>query len=389
MGWRGEVRRDERAMSAVETEWELLHARCPGATPFGSSAWQVSWWRAYGRAAALRLVLARRDGAVGALAALHVVRRAGLPVLVPVGAGISDWSDVLADPAAGDAALDALTRALLAEPGWHAVDLPEVRPGSVAERWAARWPGAVTRTDASVCAELAAGSLDDVLAGMSASARHGVRRALRKADAAGLRAVAVDAADTAAAVRRLLELHREQWRARGGMTPEHGRERFARHLTAAVAAMVPRGQARLVEYTLPGDPGAAVVAANLLLAGPDVVGGYLFGARPDLFGRFNVMAVLMRSALEAAADGGATTVSLLRGRETYKSAWPTAPVPNVRLVLARPGRPAARAYAAAVRARAGLVGQVRTRAPGLKERLLRARDLARNPGRVRGTRTRG
>lgn len=375
-GWQVAVRRADGALDEVAQDWAQLYARCPDATPFQSPAWSTAWWRHYGRPGTLRLALAYREGRLVGLGAFHATRRLGLPVLAPVGDGLSDWTDVLVDPEHADRALDGLAAALLAEPGWQVVDLPEVRATGAALRWTDRWPGPARREAGSMCADMPARPFDDVVAAMpNSSTRQSTRRSVRKMDAAGLTEAALAPAEAAAGVRRLITLHEAQWRERGGMNPEHGRPRFARFLADAVPAMVERGQARITAYSLDGD----VVASDLTLVGPGVVGGYLYGARPELFGRFNVTAMLMRTALTTATAAGTPTFSMLRGRETYKTTWQADEAPNQRVLLGRPGRPAAAAYATARRTRTALVAAARERAPAVREGLLQARAVVRNP----------
>jgi hypothetical protein len=376
--WVVRVHRDDTAPAEIADDWDLLWSRCPTATPFQTRAWLTAWWRHYGRPGTLRLVVARFQGKLVGLGAFHAVR--GGQVLVPLGGELCDWTDVLVDPAHERRALDALTAALLSEPGWRVIDLPEVRADAVALRWAQHWRGSVRHAAGSMCADLPARPFDEVVAAIpSSSTRQSMRRSLRRMDAAGLTESPVQPGDAEAGVQRLLALHEEQWRERGGMTPEHGRPRFARFLSAAVPDMVARGQATLTDYHLDG----AVVAVNLNLIGADVVGGYLYGARPDLFGKVNVTAMLMRTALTTAVAHGASTFSMLRGRETYKSTWQASEAPNRRLLLGRPGRPEVAAYAAALRARATLADTARERAPAVRVGLLKARAWARNPALAR------
>src|SRR5687767_10524445 len=84
-GWRAGVRRDDAALDELAAEWAELYARCPGATPFQSSAWLTAWWRHYGRAGALRLAVVRRDGRLVGLGAFSATRRLGVPALLPLG----------------------------------------------------------------------------------------------------------------------------------------------------------------------------------------------------------------------------------------------------------------------------------------------------------------
>lgn len=368
------VRRDDGAFAALGAEWDALHRRCPAAGVFQSVEWLESWWRSYGRPGALRLVVVRRDGRAVAGAALTRTVRAGVPVLVPVGAGISDWSDVLVDPAVPGAAA-ALRAALLAEPGWSVLDLPEVAAGGHARELAGGWPGRCLSTPASVCSSLPAAPIEDLVGSLSSSMRADVRRALRRVDAAGVTERRVPVDELPAAVGRLLELHRRQWRARGGMTPEHGRPRFAGHLTRAVTAMADGGRAALHEYRAGGE----LVASSLLLIDAEQVGGYLYGADPGLYGRVNVTTMLTRTALREAVDRGVARFGLLRGREEYKSGWRAEPARNDRLLLVRPGDPRGLGYAVVVRAAARGRDVVRERLPAVRAAVAAARRTARNP----------
>ncbi|MDN5920532.1 MAG: GNAT family N-acetyltransferase, partial [Pseudonocardia sp.] len=170
------------------------------------------------------------------------------------------------------------------------------------------------------------------------------------------------------------------WRDRGAMTPEHGRARFLRHLAGATEGMVHNGQAALCEYTLDGD----LVASSLLVIGPESVGGYLYGADPALFGRFNVTTLMMRTAMEVAVERAVPTFSMLRGREDYKTGWRPETTRNDRLVLVRPGSVAGAGYARSVRARSWAIARVRTHAPALRSAAERVRRSARNPRLVLG-----
>src|SRR5918911_950164 len=65
---------DSRAFRALREEWAILHASCPGATPFTSWEWLYSWWQAYGEGKRLSLLTWRTDGVLVGIAPLYVVR---------------------------------------------------------------------------------------------------------------------------------------------------------------------------------------------------------------------------------------------------------------------------------------------------------------------------
>ncbi|WP_108934008.1 GNAT family N-acetyltransferase [Streptomyces ardesiacus] len=322
---------DEAVFAALAPEWDRLYGRCAAATPFQSHAWLHSWWRSYGPPGRLRVVLARDGRELVAAAPLMLVRRP-VPALVPLGGAISDYGDVLLDDGRGPDAATALTAGLAAAARTALVDLREVRPGAAAERVYACWRGPRRRLADSLCLELPALPLDELVARLpSAKARQRVRAQLRRLDALGVksRPVLPDEADTA--VRRLLELHRLQWRGRQ-VTGEHLRPRFREHLVRAAGPMVRSGDAVVTEFRMDDE----VVAVDMTLLSRGLAGGYLYGAHPLLRERKADVAVMLLDACAGYARApGRSTLSLLRGDEPYKHRWRPDPVPNQRLLLAR------------------------------------------------------
>ncbi|MFD0905478.1 GNAT family N-acetyltransferase [Actinomadura sediminis] len=343
-GWTAEVRRDDAALTALAADLRDLYRRCPAATPFQAYEWIRPWWDEYGTPGRLRLATVRRGGRLVAAAPLALVRRAGLPVLVPLAAPQSDVTDLLLDPAHADAAAPRLARALLADPGWSALDLPEVRPGAAAHRLARHWPGRAWRTPSSICLELPDADVSGVLARLPGRAAGKTRARLRKIDRRGVTVRPVPAAEVPGAVRELLDLHVRQWHGRP-VNPEHTRDRFRRHLAAAAHGLARDGGAAVLQYHWDD----RLVAADLVLIGHRFAGAYLYGALPELRDHVDVGLMLLREALTAADGRG---LSLLRGEESYKLKWRPDPVRNERLILARTRT--APAYAALARTRAAL-----------------------------------
>ncbi|MEU5738060.1 GNAT family N-acetyltransferase [Streptomyces tendae] len=322
---------DEGVFAALAPQWRRLYGRCAAATPFQSHAWLLSWWRSYGSDGRLRLVLAREGRELVAAAPLMSVR-SPVPALVPLGGAISDYGDVLLDDERGPDAETALTAGLAALARTAPVDLREVRPGAAAERVYARWRGPRHRLADSLCLELPALPMDGLVDRLpSAKARQRVRAQLRRLDALGVKSRPVLPDEADAAVRRLLELHRLQWRGRK-VTGEHLRPRFREHLVRAVAPMVRTGDAVVTEFRMADE----VVAVDVTLLSRRLAGGYLYGAHPRLRERrADVAVMLLDACAEYARAPGRGTLSLLRGDEPYKHHWRPERVPNQRLLLAR------------------------------------------------------
>ncbi|MFK8908595.1 GNAT family N-acetyltransferase [Streptomyces sp. YS-3] len=376
-----EVCTDSGPFAGLAREWRELHGRCRTATPFQSHAWLHSWWTSYGVSGRLRVVLVRRDGRLVAAAPLMLVFRP-FRTLVPLGGAITDFTDVLLDDACAPQAARTLAAAVRKAAGGALVDLREVRPGGAAELLHAHWPGASARLADSVCLELPAAPLDDLLARLAAKPAQRVRAKLRRIDALGVAERAVAPEEVPATLDSLLTLHRLQWRGRG-VTREHVRPRFAEHLDRSVRLMVAQGDAVLTEFRLDG----TVVAADLTLQSPSLSGGYLYGAHPALREhKVDTATMLMRAWARRLDGSGHAVLSMLRGTEPYKHHWRPETVRNQRFLLARGTRATpllwwCAGYARARRRAATAVRELRARreaAPG------RRPSPARGPNSVPG-----
>jgi CelD/BcsL family acetyltransferase involved in cellulose biosynthesis len=342
--WSVETRRDESALAELGEELRDLYQRSPAATPFQAHQWLAAWWDSYGTPGRLRLILVRCDGRLVAAAALMSSRRWGFPVLLPLAEAQSDFADFLLDPAYEEDAIRNLRRALLDEPGWCALDLREVRPGSVAHAVAERWPRRTWRMPASICFEIPVTDLTELFARLSGRAAKKMRAKLRKIDASGITVEPVPAEQAAQAVHTLLDLHEQQWRDRS-INPEHTRDRFRRHLAAAMSGLIHDGQAAMFQYRQDG----RVLASNALVVGHRFLGAYLYGAAPELRTMVDISLVFMRQDLMVGLERDLPAVSFLRGEEPYKLKWRPQPVRNERLILGRSA--AAIAFAGVARAR--------------------------------------
>ncbi|MFJ4618029.1 GNAT family N-acetyltransferase [Streptomyces sp. NPDC088812] len=332
---------DEEEFAALAPVWGRLYRRCGTATPFQSHAWLHSWWLSYGRRGRLRLLLVRSGGELVAAAPLMAVR-GPLPALVPLGGAISDYGDVLVDDEHGERAVAALTEGLEAAARTALIDFREVRPGGAAERVYERWHGPRRRVSDSVCLELPAVPMDELVARLPSAKAQRVRAKLRKLTALGVERQVVRGDEVDPALRRLLDLHRLQWQGRK-VTGEHLQARFSEHLVRSVGPMVRSGDAVVTEFRLDDD----VVAVDLTLLSHRLAGGYLYGAHPRLRERkADVAVMLLDACCEHSRDGGRGTLSLLRGNEPYKHHWRPEPVVNQRLLLAR--RPTAPLMSAVV-----------------------------------------
>ncbi|MCB5182255.1 GNAT family N-acetyltransferase [Streptomyces antimicrobicus] len=363
--------RDPRQFASLEEQWNRLVRACPTATPFQSHAWLHSWWLSYGRDGRLRIVLVRRGGELVGAAPLMLVHRP-LPLLVPLGGGITDYFDVLVDREHAGQVVPALAHGLHRAARGAVVDLREVRPGAAAEELYRLWPGVRSRLTDSTCMELPALPFDELVKRMPTGGAQRVRAKLRKTDAAGLEEREVTEHEVPRAVRTLLRLHEKQWRGRG-VTPEHLKPRFAEHLTRATRRMVRNGDGRLTEFRLDGK----VVAANVTLLSAGLSGGYLYGADPELRSKkVDVATLLLRYEAGRALAEGRPVVSFLRGNEPYKNHWRPETVVNQRFLLATAAlAPLLRLHESQVTGRERAVSALREALPAARDWRARLNEL--------------
>jgi CelD/BcsL family acetyltransferase involved in cellulose biosynthesis len=382
-GWSVEIRRTDDGLAGLCSEWDDLFGRCGAATPFQSYVWLESWWRTYGAPGRLRLILIRYGGRLVAAAPLMLRRRAGGPVLTPIGGTFSDFTDVLADDAMAAPAARVLAETLIREPGWQAIDFPETRPGAVAGAalWDA-WPGARWQTRASLCLELPAMPMEDLVRDLPTHSRKTVRRRLNQLKRVDVDIREVAAGDADRAVADLLRLHALQWQGRG-VNRHHLTPAFADHLTRTMRAMIGSGEAVLLEYRIAG----RLMASSLVLVGPDLVGGYLYGADPALREQVDVSTLLLADTLPMAYRLGRPTMSMLRGAEQHKMRWRPRESQNRQILLARPGSVRGTVYVTGMRAVRTARRTAKERAPWLRtvrDRVRRSLAAAR-PASAQGT----
>jgi CelD/BcsL family acetyltransferase involved in cellulose biosynthesis len=321
---------DTRGFAALEEEWEDLYRECPSATPFQSWAWLYSWWESYGQRYELRLVTIRNDEGllVGILPLMLERRGRAFGRLLFIGSGPTDYLDVLAregwEAEVGEAGLRALERM----GSWQVADLHQLRPAAAAWGIVERWEGPKARVWQDSCPVIDVKPWDELLMSFKRKTRYDIRRAIRRAEADGLRCEPAGPEDAQQAARRLVDLNREQWKERG-LDPEALTPRFRAHLEVAARRMTSRGLGRISEFRRDGE----VIASHFLVFGRDFVAEHLFGASQEALERYQISSLYIRDGLNVALERNSTHLDLLRGEEPYKLRWASRVVANHRVVL--------------------------------------------------------
>ena len=293
------------ALEALVPEWDALWRRTARTTPFQSPHWLLPWWQAFGNEAP-RVAAVRLGDALAGILPAYVLDEPQGRKLLPIGAGTTDYLDMLGEGA--DVALQALLCRAAAD-GVSRCDLIDVPPGSPLRETRPPSSWTVSWSDGDACPVL---RLDAV----PASIRRKLRMNRHRADRAGGWTVETADADTLdAALGALIALHQGRWTGEGQPGVLSDPAVLAFHCRA-----VPRLQAAGLLRLCLLRVGGAVAAASLALLGPGTIHFYLSGY--DTARRFvSPGSLLLGAMLEQAAAEGRAEAHFLRGREPYKYAW--------------------------------------------------------------------
>ena len=114
------------ALEVLREEWTVLCDRSPRATPFQRPEWLLPWWRAFPPGEPWVLAV-RREGRLAALAPLLLYIKDGERTVAFCGGGVSDYLDVVTDPAEEDGAVAALLAHIaVRRDRWEAADFEPV-----------------------------------------------------------------------------------------------------------------------------------------------------------------------------------------------------------------------------------------------------------------------
>ncbi len=304
-------------LAALRPAWEELWRRAPSATPFQSPAWQLPWWWQFGTGAPRVAVL--HDGELMAgILPLYVLDDGSECKLLPMGAGLTDYQDVLLAPGVPEDAAQLLLRVALSQArqdGATVCDLLDVPPDAhfrgvgAPEGWRGEW-----RT-ADACPVLALPSaVEQLRAHVPAAALRKLRMNRHRVARIGGCTTEIATAETAPVLLdALFRLHEARWAGDGVVADPRVR---AFHRDAA-PLLLAAGALRLAVLRF----GARIVAAYYtLLAGPRRILFYLSGYDPD-HARESPGTVLLGAMIETAVREGRTELHFLRGGERYKYAW--------------------------------------------------------------------
>jgi CelD/BcsL family acetyltransferase involved in cellulose biosynthesis len=311
-------------LAALQPQWWRLW-RGAGAPPFLAPAWLLPWWQCF-RPGELRSLAVLEDGRLVALAALYRDRDR----LLPIGIALSDYLDVLADPAEPDA-LAALSRGVRELTDWKECSLEELPPGAAALALPtpAGCGGAASPQSACPVLELPR-SVDRLSDAIPAGKLRKLRMSRHRADRRGgfgIERVGADGVERF--LSELMRLHHARWAEKGGSEALRG-ESVERFLAAATPRLLEVGLARLFLLRLAGSCAGAYYG----LCDGQRSYAWLGGFDPR-FGHESPGTLLISHAIETAIGEGCREFHFLRGRERYKYEWGAVDRWSQRRVLSR------------------------------------------------------
>lgn len=324
--WQIEVVTEVERLAAIEAAWSELFREDRSATPFQSPDWLLPWAECFAEPGGLRVIVLWSGGRALLCLPLLLVDRGGQRTLCWLGAGLSDYLDVLASPAAGaDALAEVLAAARELASDAHRVELGDV-PGK--SLLLATPEFGLQVVPSAICPRLHPGP--DVAAyerRLPAWLARNLQRSERRLYARGQpRWQRADLASAPALLEAFFELHGACWQARG--TPgvlEHPSVR-AFHRSAA-PRLLERGLLALEVLCLGERPvaaGYALVRSHAHL--------YLTGFDPTLEG-VSLGSLVIWRAIRRALEEQRESVDFLRGQEPYKYAWGATDTQTYQLLL--------------------------------------------------------
>jgi CelD/BcsL family acetyltransferase involved in cellulose biosynthesis len=314
-------------LTKLEPEWFQLWKHCTQLTTFQSPDWLIPWVEAFAPSR-LWVLEARREGVLVGLAPLFIYGTGGDRIVAPLGAGVSDYLDVLIDPEVPEA-LEAISQFLRKHASeWTDLrfpDLPANSPllhGDIFSHDRQYFDRQVSTCEFCPQLKLPA-SIDELRSVVPAKQLRNLRAARRQVNDAQVQLATQTTLDEFLSA--LFRLHEKRWQLDGEagvLSDARVRELYRR----AAPRLLERGVLRLFGLRHEGE----LIACLMAYFEPDVARLYMQGYDPE-WARASPGAQLIGAALEEAVREKKVAIDFLRGRERYKYYWGSRDVPTFQL----------------------------------------------------------
>jgi CelD/BcsL family acetyltransferase involved in cellulose biosynthesis len=313
-------------------EWDELWQRCPQATTFQRPEWLLSWWQVFQPSTPL-LVEFRQNNVLVGVAPLLIYKRGSERVLAFMGGGVSDYLDVLFDPAYAEGVVARFWDLLSTIKGWDTLELTDLPPTScLLLKNPSHWEYARTLHD--VCPVLPLPSnpaeLNRVL---PYRLRKNLRNACNRLRGLGEARIEIAAENNLhESLSSIFRLHTNRWAGAGepGVLTERRVQEFHRNVSPK---LLRKRVLRLYTLRLNG----RTIAVLHAFFERNVAYYYLQGFDME-FAWFSPGTQIFGAVAEDAVRHGMRALNFLRGRERYKYLWGTQDSPTYRIRAPNPLR---------------------------------------------------
>lgn len=302
------------ALAQLAAEWRKLFERCPGATSFQHPAWILPYCR-HQLAGTLQAVAVFVGATLRGLFPLFVWRDGAQRVLSLLGAGVSDYQDVLIDPTEAPA-VEAAFAAWLGTVAVERCTFSELLPDSLLAGLTHPRIASVERGQQEVCPALVLGSAHEPLEQyVSKKLALNLRVARRRAEALGLAIEATDRDHLDEHFMSLVALHAAR-RAELGDAGTFAEPTAVAFHAEAVSALFDAGLLRMYGLRRAGRLAGVIYG----FGEREALRFYCHGFDPAL-AAVSPGALLIAHAIERARGESCTCIDFLRGDEPYKYRW--------------------------------------------------------------------
>lgn len=313
------------SLDRLAPEWSDLWSRSRHLSPFQRPEWLLPWVHAFRPQEISTIEVRQRERLVG-LAPMFIHCREGERVLVPIGAGVSDYLDWLVD------------FAMQAEVVWSMLSFLDVNCASFDRVEIFDLPKTSTLLNLFTTASIAEYDTCAILRWdqsvqrsaqvLSRHQRRNLRNARNRSQRRG--SVAIELANHSTLpefLDALLRLHRARWTRlkMPGVLDDKAVQQFHREATEALLNC---GVLRLYALRLDG----VIIAVLYAMEERDMFYCYVQGFDPR-YGDLSPGAQILAAVIEDAVWKGKCAVDFLRGRETYKYSWGAKDEPTYRVIL--------------------------------------------------------
>jgi CelD/BcsL family acetyltransferase involved in cellulose biosynthesis len=305
------------AFEQLSPEWNDLWGRAANATTFQRPEWLLPYMQVF-QTAQLWGIEVRQGERLVALAPLCIENKEGERVVAPIGLGVSDYLDVLVDPAEGNAALSAVLNHFAEHRDeWEIIRFSDLRDTSLLlqSELPDGWERAVSPREACPVLDLPK-SFDELADTASTRLLASLRNARRRLERHGSFTVEVATEETLPGMLdAFFELHGKRWNQLGtsGVLADASVKSF--HCLAA-PALLRRGVLRLFVLRLD----RRRIAVLYAFFEKRTAYCYLQGFDPA-FGTYSPGGLILEAVIRRAIEEEKSAADFLRGRETYKYRW--------------------------------------------------------------------